>query len=60
MSDYKLLTFENDKDIVISELAGDIYFKFSFTSESLFVTKKELSELIKILQVFEEKKENDK
>ena len=59
MNDYKLITFENDKDIVISELAGEIYFKFSFTSERLFVTKKELSELIKILQVFEEKK-NDK
>ena len=59
MSDYKFITFEDDKDIVISELAGDIYFKFSFTSENLFVTKKELSELIKILQGFEEK-ENDK
>ena len=59
MSDYKFITFEDDKDIVISELAGDIYFKFSFTSENLFVTNKELSELIKILQGFEEKK-NDK
>ena len=59
MNDYKLITFENNKDIVISELAGEIYFKFSFTSERLFVTKKELSELIKILQGFEEKK-NDK
>ena len=57
MNDYKVITFEDDKDIIISELAGDIYFKFSFTSESLFITKKELSELIKILQDFEEMEE---
>ena len=57
MSDYKGITFEDDKDIIIRELAGDIYFKFSFTSERLFITKKELSELIKILQEFEEKVE---
>lgn len=55
MSDDKGITFEDDKDIIIRELAGDIYFKFSFTSERLFITKKELSELIKILQEFEEK-----
>ena len=54
MNDYKVITFEDDKDIIISELAGDIYIKFSFTSERLFITKKELSELIKILQGFEE------
>ena len=57
MNDYKSITFENDKDITISELDGDIYFNFSFTSESLFITKKELSELIKILQDFEELEE---
>ena len=57
MSYYKGITFEDDKDIIIRELAGDIYFKFSFTSERLFITKKELSELIKILQEFEEKVE---
>lgn len=54
MNDYKVITFEDDSDIIISELGGEIYFKFSFTSERLFITKKELSELIKILQVFEE------
>ena len=57
MNDYKSITFENDKDIIIGELAGDIHFKFSFTSERLFITKKELSELIKILQDFEEQEE---
>ena len=57
MSDYKVITFEDDNDIIISELAGDIYFKFSFTSESLFITKKDLSELIKILRLFEELEE---
>ena len=57
MNDYKVITFENDKNIIIRELAGDIYFKFSFTSERLFITKKELSELIKILQDFEEEEE---
>ena len=57
MNDYKSITFENDKDITISELDGDIYFNFSFTSERLFITKKELSELIKILQDFEELEE---
>ena len=54
MNDYKAIAFEDDKDIIISELAGDIYIKFSFTSEDLFITKKELSELIKTLQGFEE------
>ena len=57
MSDYKGITFEDDKDIIIRELAGDIYFKFSFTSERLIITQEELSEFIKILQEFEELEE---
>lgn len=52
---YRQVSFDDDdNEIIVSDLLGDVQLKFSFTSEKLIITQDELKELIHVLQEFVE------